>query len=72
VLVYLSRLPQAPLARESEVHHLLDSRRLWGTGLGWIDLHLLASAAIAGWDLLTDDRAMKKAAHALGLVHPDA
>ena len=76
VLDYLNRLPQAPLAQESEVHHLLESRRLWssglgGTGLGWIDLHLLASAAIAGWDLLTADRAMKKAAEALGLGHPD-
>jgi predicted nucleic acid-binding protein len=76
VLAYLNRLPQAPLAQESEVHHLLESRRLrniglGGTGLGWIDLHLLASAAIAGWDLLTADRAMKKAAEALGLGHPD-
>jgi predicted nucleic acid-binding protein len=72
VLDYLNRLPQAPLAQESEVHHLLESRRLWGTGLGWIDLHLLASAAIAGWDLFTADRAMNKAAEALGLGHPDA
>ena len=71
VLGYLNRLPQAPLAQESEVHHLLESRRLWARGLGWIDLHLLASAAIAGWDLLTADRAMKKAAEALGLGHPD-
>ena len=70
-LDYLTRLPQAPLAEERAVHHLLESRRLWGTGVGWIDLHLLASAALAGWDVLTADRVLKSAAVAMGLAHPD-
>jgi predicted nucleic acid-binding protein len=66
-LDYLGRLPQAPVAEEGEVRHLLESRRLWGRGLGWIDLHLLASAALAGLDLLTTDRAMGGAADLLGI-----
>ncbi len=61
-------LPQASIASEAEVHHLLESHRLWGTGLGWIDLHLLTSAMLAGWQLFTTDRAMVKAAEKLSLA----
>ena len=58
----LAALPQARAASEAEVHHLLEARGFWGTGLGWIDLHLLASAALSGWSLLTADRVMTQAA----------
>jgi len=68
MLADFAALPQASIAGEAEVHHLLESRRLWGTGLGWIDLHLLASAMLAGWRLFTADRAMLKAAEKLGLA----
>jgi predicted nucleic acid-binding protein len=69
-LSYLTSLPLAPVALESEVHYLLESRRLWGAGLGWVDLHLLASASLAGWRLLTADRAMADAAARLGIQPP--
>jgi len=63
----LRALPQARVATDIEVHHLLESHRLWGAGLGWIDLHLLASAALSGWDLLTADRAMEQAVRSMRL-----
>ena len=66
-LAYLAALPQARAGSESEVHHLLEAHRLWGTGLGWSDLHLLASAALSGWTLLTADRVMSRTAQTLGL-----
>ena len=66
-LADLAALPQARVASEAEVHHLLEIHRLWGTGLGWIDLHLLASAALSGWALLTADRVMNQTAQTLGL-----
>ena len=53
-------LPAAPIANENEVHHLLDSHRLWSTGLGWVDLHLLAAARLAGWKLLSADRTLQR------------
>jgi predicted nucleic acid-binding protein len=65
----LRALPQAPIAGETEIYYLLDTHRLWGTGLGWIDLHLLASAAVAGWHLMTADAAMKRAAAKAGIPH---
>ena len=67
-LLLLRRLPQTPIATEAEVHHLLDSHKLWGTGLGWIDLHLLAAALISGWSLWTADIAMSRAAAKLGIA----
>jgi hypothetical protein len=38
-----------------------------GTGLGWVDVHLLASAALAATMLWTRDRPLSKAARDLGL-----
>src|ERR1700704_6542169 len=55
-------LPQLPIASEVEVHHLLERHRLWALGLGWVDLHLLAAAAISQWQILTADRVMRDAA----------
>jgi hypothetical protein len=46
------------VADEAEVYYLLETYRLWGAGMGWIDLHLLAAAAAAGWSLMTTDGAM--------------
>jgi predicted nucleic acid-binding protein len=67
-LADMAALPQAQIASEVEVHHFLEAHRLWGTGLGWIDLHLLASAALSRWTLLTADRAMNQTATRLGLA----
>jgi predicted nucleic acid-binding protein len=65
------KLPVAAIASEQEVRHLLDSRRLWGSGLGWIDLHLLASAVVGQLRLWTADRAMASAASSLGIAFPE-
>jgi predicted nucleic acid-binding protein len=65
----LRALPQVPAANETEVYYLLDTYRLWGTGLGWVDLHLLAAAAVAGWRLMTADSGMNKAAAKAGIRH---
>ena len=62
VLDDFAKLQQLPVARESEVHRFLEAHRLWGSGLGWVDLHLLAAVRLAGWNLLASDRAMKVAA----------
>ena len=65
VLGHLRHLPVAPLASELEVHHLLEGHRLAGRGLGWIDLHLLASARLAAVPLLTRDRALRDVAQSV-------
>lgn len=71
-IAYLEELPVAALASELEVRHLLESRRLWGSGLGWVDLHLLASTMIEKSNLWTADRAMAAAAKQLGIAFPES
>jgi predicted nucleic acid-binding protein len=68
----LEKLPVAAVASEPEVRHLLESRRFWGTGLGWVDMHLIASALIEESMLWTADRAMAAAARQLGIAFPDS
>ncbi len=48
ILSLLHDLPQADIAEEKEVLHLIDHHRLMGSGIGYVDAHLLAST------LLTD------------------
>jgi predicted nucleic acid-binding protein len=44
---------------------LLESEQLYGRGLGWVDVHLLASAMLTQCSLWTLDKALVKAAKAL-------
>jgi hypothetical protein len=51
----------------SEVLHLLDVHRLYGRDLGWIDMHLLATALLSRCALWTQDVSLRGAALALNL-----
>ena len=62
ILALLQALPKAHVADEHEVLHLLESQKLYGVGLGWVDSHLLASAQLTGCELWTTDGALQKAA----------
>ena len=63
----LGALPEAPLAGHDEVLRLVGARRLHGSGLGWIDAHLLASALLAGSPLWTLDRRLAAVASRVGV-----
>ena len=63
----LSALPMALVAEHDEVLRLLDDERLYGRGLGWVDVHLLASARLTVCTLWTLDKPLSKAADALDL-----
>jgi predicted nucleic acid-binding protein len=67
ILTLLRALPQTPSAEDEEVLHLLDARQLHGRGLGWVDVHLLASALLLGCALWTLDRRLQRAARRLRL-----
>ncbi len=68
VLELLARLPAAPLASHAETLVFVEGRRLMGQGLGWVDVHLLASASLAGRPLWTLDRSLAGAAGAINLA----
>ncbi|MEO8325342.1 MAG: PIN domain-containing protein [Nitrospirota bacterium] len=62
ILALLEALPKAQIADDHEVLHLLESQKLYGTGLGWVDINLLASAQLTGCGLWTADGPLQKAA----------
>jgi predicted nucleic acid-binding protein len=43
VLGLLAALPSTVVATGDETLHFIDERRLMGRGIGWVDVHLLAS-----------------------------
>jgi predicted nucleic acid-binding protein len=67
ILSDLHALPQAKLASHGEVLRLIEDRRLWGRGLGWIDAHLLASGMLSNCRFWTLDTRLARAAVELGL-----
>lgn len=67
ILSDLGALPVAKHATDSEVMRLLDERRLWGRGLGWIDAHLLAAALLSSCRLWTFDKRLDHAASELNI-----
>jgi predicted nucleic acid-binding protein len=68
ILSELLALPSAITGSDAEVMRLVDERRLWGRGLGWIDAHLLASALMTNCRLWTLDKRLAEAASELGLA----
>ena len=67
VLNLLRALPKSLIAEHDEAMHFLHQRRLYSFGLGWIDLHLLASASLGKIKLWTNDSALKRAAEKCGI-----
>lgn len=68
-IALLEQLPDLPGATHREALDFLDARRLWGRGLSWIDVHLLASAVLGGARLWTLDRRLASTASALRVGH---
>ncbi len=65
ILSLLAALPAALVASHEEGLHLVVDRKFAGKGLGWIDIHLLASALLSKCRLWTKDKALGAAASSL-------
>ena len=69
VLELLGNLPELPVATHGEVMEVIEGRALMGRGLGYIDVHLLASALLApSARLWTLDRRLARVAAELGVA----
>ncbi len=66
----LRSIPSVRTASDDEVLHLLNSQKLWGRGLGWIDLHLIASLLLSGLRFWTLDKRLARTATDLGIPTP--
>jgi predicted nucleic acid-binding protein len=67
ILELLQSLPCTGMAGHAEVLHLVESKSLYGRGLGWIDAHLVASAMLSPAYLWTSDRRLRLVADSLDL-----
>lgn len=72
VLDALRNLPQAARATDEETLQFIESERLYGLGVGYVDAHLLAAARLTpGAALWTRDGRLAAAAERLGLAPRD-
>jgi predicted nucleic acid-binding protein len=67
ILNLMQTLPHVLEASHKEILEFLKIQKLMGTGLGLIDIHLLASAHLSGTPLWTKDKTLKTAAHSLSV-----
>ncbi len=67
ILSLLKALPRPPVAEHDEVLEFVDRNELAGSGIGWIDVHLLASARLGGICIWTLDRTLNRIARRLGI-----
>lgn len=69
ILSLLGRLHRTPVASHDEVLHFIEAHELYGRGLGYIDIHMLAATKLAGYARIeTQDRALRRVARGLGLA----
>jgi predicted nucleic acid-binding protein len=67
LLSLLQSLPMASHVEHDEVMQFMENHRLMGKGLGYVDIHLLASALLSKTLLWTYDKKLNEAASKLGL-----
>jgi hypothetical protein len=65
ILSLLEALPMTFLVEQEEALAFIENHDLMGKGLGYIDVHLLASAVLTGLPLWTRDKKLEKAAEGL-------
>lgn len=66
-LYLLKSLPQAAIATEHDVLFFIDKHRISGRGVGYLDMHLLAAAALGNLKIWTLDKRLGEVAALLGL-----
>jgi len=68
IISLLQSLPMAPTIEFDEFLFFIDRNHLMGIGVGFVDVHLLASAQLKGVPLWTADKRLKSAADQLELT----
>ncbi len=72
ILELLQDLPAAVVAEGEEVLGFIERHLLHGKGIGYVDVHLLASVALTeGATLWSRDKSLRRVAAALGCAFRD-
>jgi predicted nucleic acid-binding protein len=67
ILSLLKDLPSTVLLDHDEIMEFIEYRKLMNRGIGYVDVHLLASALISDTLLWTLDKALRKAANGFSI-----
>ena len=69
IISLLQKLPQAPLIEFDEFLYFVAQKKLHGKGIGFVDIHLLASAKLGQIPLWTADKRLQYASADLNLKY---
>ncbi|MFO7560961.1 MAG: type II toxin-antitoxin system VapC family toxin [Desulfobacterales bacterium] len=69
ILSLLQLLPMSIEAEHEEVLLFIENNRLMGKGMGYVDVHLVTSAVLAGIPLWTLDKKLAQAADSLHIKY---
>ncbi len=69
ILSLFKSLPPTPVVEPDEYLAFVESQQLMGKGLGFVDIHILASAVLSGVPLWTGDKRLAKCADDLGIAY---
>lgn len=69
LLASYSQMYQAAVIPHDDLVTFVRSRKLYGRGVGWIDIHLVASALVERFTFWTADRRLAAIAAELGIAH---
>ena len=68
LLTLFRNLPQAVVASHEEVMTLIEQESLMGKGLGYVDMHLLASSILSDCQLWTKDKRLVAVMKEIGVA----
>ena len=67
IISLMQSLPMLDAVEHEELLLFIEHNKMMGTGLGFVDVHLLAAAMLAGIPLWTQDKKLKKACSRLSI-----
>lgn len=69
IISLMQALPSTPIAAQEEILSFIDHKKLYGAGIGLIDVHLLASAFLTKASVWTVDNKLQRVAAKLNILY---
>lgn len=69
IISLLNDLPSTDILDHYDIMEFIEYREIMNTGIGYVDVHLLASALVSETPLWTFDKALKKVANQLSIEY---
>ena len=60
IISLMEKLPQAPTLTQNDLLTLIENHKLWGSGIGWVDLNILGSSLITDTLVWTLDKSLMR------------